>query len=311
MADDSVDERNALLESALSTAFSVIDAPRVTPTLASESSSTSSSSSEEPVAEASATSESSTGEEQWKKDYDSYVEGWKAESAVAREKAERTRAEWEAKRQAEGGGKGVLSEEEFPPLAGPPNPHFSRTNYPASPSPADARDSVSGEPSGHAHISQMSSFASVAAGEANSPPASQALEQSSHWEEVSSMQSSLSFPEQSKSVSPEPVPKSTQKPEETKSIERTEKAAPPAPAKTEPPPSASLSVFDSRLSTRSRTIALITSFAINLALPFVNGVMLGFGEIFARTLLARWGWNVPGGAATAVGFGAASKSKRR
>lgn len=29
---------------------------------------------------------------------------------------------------------------------------------------------------------------------------------------------------------------------------------------------------------------------INLVLPFVNGMMLGFGEIFAHELMFRWGW---------------------
>lgn len=29
---------------------------------------------------------------------------------------------------------------------------------------------------------------------------------------------------------------------------------------------------------------------INLVLPFVNGMMLGFGEIFAHEVMFRWGW---------------------
>lgn len=29
---------------------------------------------------------------------------------------------------------------------------------------------------------------------------------------------------------------------------------------------------------------------INLVLPFVNGMMLGFGEIFAHEVCFRWGW---------------------
>lgn len=33
------------------------------------------------------------------------------------------------------------------------------------------------------------------------------------------------------------------------------------------------------------------SCAINLFLPFVNGMMLGFGEIFAHELGFRWGWS--------------------
>lgn len=31
--------------------------------------------------------------------------------------------------------------------------------------------------------------------------------------------------------------------------------------------------------------------AINILLPFVNGVMLGFGEIFAKNVVVKWfGW---------------------
>lgn len=34
----------------------------------------------------------------------------------------------------------------------------------------------------------------------------------------------------------------------------------------------------------------ISSLAINLFLPFVNGMMLGFGEILAHELGFKWGW---------------------
>jgi len=37
-------------------------------------------------------------------------------------------------------------------------------------------------------------------------------------------------------------------------------------------------------------LSLIRTAAINLILPFINGVMLGFGEIFAHELAFRWGW---------------------
>uniref|UniRef100_A0A060T548 ARAD1C09064p n=1 Tax=Blastobotrys adeninivorans TaxID=409370 RepID=A0A060T548_BLAAD len=37
-------------------------------------------------------------------------------------------------------------------------------------------------------------------------------------------------------------------------------------------------------------VSVIASWAINLALPFINGMMLGFGEIFAHELGFRWGW---------------------
>lgn len=35
---------------------------------------------------------------------------------------------------------------------------------------------------------------------------------------------------------------------------------------------------------------LLVSGAINCILPFINGMMLGFGEIFAHELGFRWGW---------------------
>jgi len=44
---------------------------------------------------------------------------------------------------------------------------------------------------------------------------------------------------------------------------------------------------------RTRLIALSTSLTINFLLPFINGIMLGFGEIFARNLVSWLGWRVP------------------
>ena len=78
----------------------------------------------------------------------------------------------------------------------------------------------------------------------------------------------------------------------------------------QPPLSATLSVFDSRLPTSARAWALVSAVSINLLLPFINGVMLGFGEIFARSVAGHFGWKIPGGAATAVGVGAANVSKQ-
>lgn len=63
---------------------------------------------------------------------------------------------------------------------------------------------------------------------------------------------------------------------------------------------ATLSVFDPTLSTKTRALALLSSVAINVLLPFVNGVMLGFGEIFAKNVIVQWlGWKVPGSASAA------------
>jgi len=47
-------------------------------------------------------------------------------------------------------------------------------------------------------------------------------------------------------------------------------------------------------------LSLLRTAAINLMLPFINGVMLGFGEIFAHELAFRWGWR---GAKVILSFG--------
>lgn len=53
------------------------------------------------------------------------------------------------------------------------------------------------------------------------------------------------------------------------------------------PPSLTLSLFTSRI-TPARIAAVV---GINIVLPFINGVMLGFGEIFARELIkVTRGW---------------------
>ncbi|UZJ52612.1 hypothetical protein CBS101457_001932 [Exobasidium rhododendri] len=61
-------------------------------------------------------------------------------------------------------------------------------------------------------------------------------------------------------------------------------------------PSGSLTtaIFAKDLKWRRRSYLVIASLAINLGLPFLNGVMLGFGEIFARTIMAPWIGLAPG-----------------
>lgn len=76
------------------------------------------------------------------------------------------------------------------------------------------------------------------------------------------------------------------------------------------PGTATLAIFDSQLSTTTRVKALASSLAINLLLPFINGVMLGFGEIFAKNVLVGWlGWKIPGTkVATNVGIRARTQT---
>ena len=77
------------------------------------------------------------------------------------------------------------------------------------------------------------------------------------------------------------------------------------------PRTATVSVFDSSLSPKTRALALLSSVAINVLLPFVNGVMLGFGEIFAKNVLVRWiGFKIPGLASGAGSSGAGSTASR-
>ncbi|OJA17359.1 hypothetical protein AZE42_09590 [Rhizopogon vesiculosus] len=59
------------------------------------------------------------------------------------------------------------------------------------------------------------------------------------------------------------------------------------------PPSTIPSLLDSTITPRTRMSMLLSSLAINLFLPFMNGVMLGFGEIFSKNVLAGWiGWGL-------------------
>lgn len=88
-------------------------------------------------------------------------------------------------------------------------------------------------------------------------------------------------------------------------------------------PSGSLTValFSPGLTWQRRGYLLLASIAINLGLPFINGVMLGFGEIFARGILAPWiglapaaiNINAPAARATTsnVGLRGAGSAKER
>ncbi|KII89905.1 hypothetical protein PLICRDRAFT_174718 [Plicaturopsis crispa FD-325 SS-3] len=271
-----------LLESALhnSTAFSPAPLPResATPTKPPGQA-------VEPapeVAETGGAPSTAASDDSWKAEYESHVHTWRAQSAEAREKAERERARWEAIRRAEGRpdhgwesvGEGSM------PTGIPPLP---------SPSPADARDLVSGESTRRStHDAQGPPTSQTSHSRQETGEDSSKLSNSLKWEDIATSDAassfpSMSFPERSKSASP-----SAQHPT-------------PAPA----PISASLAIFDSSLSPRTRASALLSSLAINMLLPFVNGVMLGFGEIFAKNVIIGWlGWKIPGTpVATTVGVG--------
>ncbi|KAJ7170606.1 hypothetical protein C8R43DRAFT_980133 [Mycena crocata] len=225
-------------------------------------------------------------------EYESHVESWRAQSAEAREKAEKERARWEAIRAAEkqeaalrkaaipadsGAGVGEIASDHGWETVG--QTQTQEVPRPSSPSPADCRDLVTGEPQ-------------------KTPPKPQSGQdtgdESQKWEDVSdpltSSFPSMSFPDRTNTPSPHPPP---------------------------PPPleSATLAIFDTSLSTRTRVTALFSSLAINLLLPFVNGVMLGFGEIFAKNVVLEFfGWrplSQPGATAASAGLGATLRPSKR
>ncbi|KIJ67086.1 hypothetical protein HYDPIDRAFT_174330 [Hydnomerulius pinastri MD-312] len=101
---------------------------------------------------------------------------------------------------------------------------------------------------------------------------------SQKWENISSSPTSsypsMSFPDPSAPQSPSP--------QQTKTATV--------------PPSTLPSIMDRTVAPRTRMSLVLSSLAINLLLPFVNGVMLGFGEIFAKNVLVGWiGWKTQNG----------------
>lgn len=79
----------------------------------------------------------SVSDDSWKSEYESHVQSWRAQSAEAREKAEKERAKWEELREKEkGSGSSQGGEEVRTGIPAPP---------PKEPSPVDARDLVTGE----------------------------------------------------------------------------------------------------------------------------------------------------------------------
>ncbi|KAG7451110.1 uncharacterized protein BT62DRAFT_1000342 [Guyanagaster necrorhizus] len=209
--------------------------------------------------------------ESWTSEYESQVETWRSQSAEAREKAEKERARWEGIRVRERESSLQDSNEGWERVG-------SKGNNSLAPS------SVSGFTSSVADSGRDIATVELPAVPHNpgpGPPPSQS-EGSQKWEDVpSSITSSfpsMSFPEHTENSSP-----IRQRPEGTKA-----------------PVSATLAIFDSSLSTRTRVKALFSSLAINFFLPFVNGVMLGFGEIFAKNIVLEW-WR-PGSSATMTGI---------
>ncbi|CAE6475536.1 unnamed protein product [Rhizoctonia solani] len=302
-----------------------------------------------PADEASSAPGSDPISDDWKDEYDARVANWRAESAEARAKAEAERAKWEELRASghvpeHETWETVGSEPEAAPSESTgtavdapgasisPQAHGSvadEVNAPPVTSVADARDLVSGETSGGngAEVLGQNTLgyppsavsirtletSDVDASPVNlSGPEFSANEGGNNtWEELHSVGSSFpSLPDQHNAntipLQPTYRPRQAVPKKEKDRQHHHRHSHPPAPA---PPPSLTLSVFDPALPTRTRVIALFSSLAINMFLPFVNGVMLGFGEIFARNVVGPWfGWPKP--IATSVGVRASRDKKR-
>ncbi|KAH9902815.1 hypothetical protein C8Q73DRAFT_633551 [Cubamyces lactineus] len=330
-------EEEDLLQSALSTAFSPAPLPRQSATLEPEPvSAPEPVAAPEPASEpqlepSAAAGEVKSTEDAWKEEYEAHVAEWRKRSAEQRQKAEEERAKWEAiraKEREEGKGpESVFSLRE----QGWENLSSSVTTAATaaeSPSPADARDLVTGEAQGgHSKEYLETVLPGAQASTSISPPENEHSQPASEpesskqekWDEMTSSLTS-SFPSMSFPSDPHSPSSSARRDLAPAPLHHHHHHSEghahgpghlhahhhphhhhegPEGAKT-----ATLSVFDASLSPKTRALALLSSIAINVLLPFVNGVMLGFGEIFAKNIVVRWiGWRVPGTASSASAQG--------
>ncbi|BGP38782.1 hypothetical protein JCM10450v2_002736 [Rhodotorula kratochvilovae] len=131
--------------------------------------------------------------------------------------------------------------------------------------------------------------------------------------EPAAASTSTAQPEASTSSTPAPAPLSTSSPAAPQQ-RASSPSPPPSPSSSRPAPShaadsapsltlALASAWHTAPWTR-KIWAVLASLAINVGLPFVNGVMLGFGELFARNVVGvRLGWPL---ASSSSSSGAAS-----
>jgi hypothetical protein len=285
-----------------------------------------------------AASTTSLSADEWKAEYDAQISSFRAQNAVQREKAERERARWEKIRAEEAAearaytdgaeplhpqgslsGSGHLEGhgawESVQGVSG--DVDASTSTLRGSPSLADARALVADEPQGH-------SF----------PPTQHA---DNHGSEHSGEHSGSDLPSSLTSSFPsdfdtETPPLERQHDRHGRPHPHASRAPVPAPppfggaaqaarqqrrdeqgigaGQGAPPLEVTPLVFDSSLPTRTRALALVASLGINLLLPFVNGVMLGFGEIYAKEVIGVWlGWTRPGSSVATVGVRKAGKKR--
>ncbi|KAF8127045.1 hypothetical protein EV363DRAFT_1267807 [Boletus edulis] len=240
-------------------------------------------------------------DDNWQTSYASQVSEWRAQSASARTKAELARAKWEAIRAGEQAERQAL---------GQPLESWDSLGDHITASTAAATHAVSHSLS--ASVASLSSAEHVESHEQTGESAEHALQGKTDgsptqpWEHLSSSQESsypsMSFPEAS-------VPQS---PSHQQALLASTSAPPPSQARLHPKadqkptnvsPSTLPSIMDNRVAPRTRLSLVFSSLAINLLLPFINGVMLGFGEIFAKDVIIGWfGWKTRHGS-TAAGLG--------
>ncbi|KAF7795991.1 hypothetical protein EIP86_007160 [Pleurotus ostreatoroseus] len=305
MADNLNPQEEDLLQSALSDAFSPAEVPRVStqpPAVPGEPQAEAGAGASEADAPAAAAEEATPtlGSEQaeaWKADYEAHVTEWRARSAHQREKSEAERARWEAIRaQEESERKAAGLESSVASTSGWVKAEASQSAV--SPSPADARDLVAGEAERKGHSAEPSSTFS-------SPPESSKQDK---WEdipsEMTSSYPSINFPSDTHSPSSSNQQHTGRHGHEVAHAHHAHHHREP------PRATATSAVFDTTLSTRTRLLALASSLAINLLLPFINGVMLGAGELFAKNVVLRWfGWKNPGAPVANVGLRRQQRAK--
>ncbi|KAI5982262.1 hypothetical protein EDD15DRAFT_2378030 [Pisolithus albus] len=241
------------------------------------------------------TSPEAAEEDPWKAEFEAQVEEWRARSAEAREKAEHERAKWEAIRKQEEEERQALGQE--PETWESLGSHITTSIAAASEVLAGSTPSLVSTPSGaegaetvvNKRPESPSRFTPQTTG--LSPYQQLVNDPSSSPESYPSL--SLSDPSGLQSPSPRrdsfPVEYPPSLPQ--KAVE---------PKTTGPPPSTLPSILDGTINRRTRLSLILSSLAINLLLPFINGVMLGFGEIFAKDVLVGWlGWRLRSGRTTA------------
>lgn len=242
-------------------------------------------------------------EDTWKAEYEAQVQSWRAQSAEAREKAEKERLRWESVRAIE---KEEATKRKVAGIADEPPKSSNITSADTTSSNTVSSETDSGLVSFlrcqvkicHIYITTLNFLQITASSTQVGPVVESSLSRqdtaTEKWEDVPSVTSSfpsMSFPEHGVHTPPH------------------DRRVAPQPA----PVSLTSAIFDASLSRRTRLTAFFSSLAVNLLLPFVNGVMLGFGEIFAKNVLMDWlGWHLkPGSVATTVGIRGSSREQRQ